>query len=393
MSGMAENRIAAQAGGSRVSRLALLAALTSAVVGGGPAVGYACPAIINAPMAAAVGLVTGQLTAMGTAVAMMTTMVIDALTRSANQDTQSIQEHGEAASGLVDAKNTATASIAIGARRAKMAMEFVPSRTACGEASQIRNLESTTAFYQQQRTNLTRASTSYSLNKPGGPTEKGSLAAAANVFKTRCSLYANPASVDSSACAGTSDPDMVDRDIQPTKSILQNLNIETAPFQQAASDTINMLTEPVAADPVRGQALLRGEGRNIHVMRMRDVTRMNIARNALEDMVALRTSPTTAGPDGKKNSRYARYVELMTGEQVTGNLTDRFISAIDAAGQPESANVQGVAARLSSQKLMLVELLRMTDQLLAIEAVKLAQKVEATASRGITSAALPVEAK
>lgn len=361
---------------SLLTRVAMAALLVGAV----PSSGVACPGIIAVPATASVTAITAYILAMQLAFTMGTTRLIDALTRKANQDAESTQNKNNA-SAVADDKiiaNQTTAEIA--SARAEMARDFVPSRTVCGLASQQKRLGASNAHYQGTREAKTVANTRWSLNAPGSGAEKGQLQALNTVWTDRCTRYANPTNMDIPAgltCPGGSAA-MRDLDIQPVRSLFQPLNLDTTDSKQAADDTIRLLTEPAPIDPVRGNALSRADGQNLHVMRMHDVTRMNVARLALEDIASLRASPTTAGSDGKKNSRYARYVELMTGQDVNGNTSTAVMEAITSAAEPQNANAQAVAARLSAQKMMLTEMVRMTDQLITIEAVKLATRTEET---------------
>jgi len=116
-------------------------------------------------------------------------------------------------------------------------------------------------------------------------------------------------------------------------------------------------------------------------MRMRDLARMNMARGALEDIVARRVAPTTPDADGKMNSRVARYIEMISGQGVSGNSVAGMLNTIVAAGESsKNAQVQSVAARLQTEKMMLVDFLKFVNDWEAIEATKLAMTIDKTRS-------------
>lgn len=366
----------------RATRANLLTrvAMAALLVGVVPSSGIACPAIIAVPATASVTAITAYIMAMQLAFTMGTTRLIDTLTRLSNQDAASTQNKNNAAATANDKVTANQAAAETASARAEVARDFTPSRTVCGLASQQKRLAASNAHYQATREAKTIANTKWSLNAPGSGSEKGQLQALNTVWNDRCTRYANPTNMDipsGLSCPGGSAA-MRDLDIQPVRSLFQPLNLETADAKQAADDTIRLLTETAPTDPIRGNALSRTDGQNLHVLRMHDVTRMNVARLALEDIASLRTAPTTAGTDGKKNSRYARYVELMTGHEVTANTSTAIMEAITSAAEPQNANAQAVAARLAAQKMMLTEMVRMTDQLITVEAVKLAARVGET---------------
>ena len=370
----------------RITRASLLTrvAMAALLAGAVPSSVVACPGIIAVPATASVTAITAYIMAMQLAFTMGTTRLIDSLTRLSNQDTESTQNKDNAAATVNDKITANQTANEIASAREEVSRDFVPSRTVCGLASQQKRLAASNAHYQSTREAKTIANTKWSLNAPGSGAEKGQLQALNTVWTDRCSRYANPTNMD--IPSGLSCPGgpaaMRDLDIQPIRSLLQPLNLETTDAKQAADDTIRLLVEPAPIDPVRGNALSRADGKNLHVMRMHDVTRMNVARLALEDIASLRTAPATAGTDGKKNSRYARYVELMTGHEVTSNTSTAIMEAITSAAEPQNANAQAVAARLSAQKMMLTEMVRMTDQLITVEAVKLAARVGETRIAG-----------
>jgi hypothetical protein len=72
----------------------------------------------------------------------------------------------------------------------------------------------------------------------------------------------------------------------------------------------------------------------------------------------------------------ARYVEMVKGQKVEGNVLSGELPGIAMAGSPRGANVQANMAQLASQKMLLTEFVRMTEQMIAVEAVRLSVDME-----------------
>jgi len=312
----------------------------------------------------------------------------DRLTRMANADSQDTTAQNNAGSTVTDKVSVDATSIGLAQGRTAKTLDYVPSRLTCSTITHMRAAVKTEANYNAARTVMTQASTRQSLNAPGSGTENGSLQAANTIWKERCNTYFDPATTPlppGMSCPAASAA-MKDLDISPWRSIFLPINIPgtppsgvVPPLAKAAADTIRLLVEPVTPDPVRGVMLTRNEGQNIHVMRMRDLARMNMARGALEDIVARRVAPTTPDADGKMNSRVARYIEMISGQGVSGNSVAGMLNTLVAAGEAsKNAQVQSVAARLQTEKMMLVDFLKFVNDWEAIEATKLAMTIDKT---------------
>lgn len=370
-------------------RCAMALMLTAAVMLPRPA--QACPAMLMGYASASTATITAYITAMSTAFSIGYLRYVDAITRLANQDSNNDQSEKKAAGTLADRAASTVTETTMAQKRVEITEQFIPSRVVCGIATGQLRVASSMPNYTAVRAGMAQSNTVRSLNGPGSGTERGTLHAMTTVFKNRCDRYANVAVLDIPSgitCPGPSDTSMIDLDIKPWNSILQPLNIDTPELKQAAADTVILLTEPAPPDPVRGPMLTRQEGQSVAVARMRDVTRMNVARDALEDIVSMRT--TAAMCSSGDNSRLARYVELITGQKVTGNTVSGQMSMITAAGEAKNANIQAVAARLASQKMMLMEFLRLTDHMVTMEAISLAIKAEETRGGSVSIAARPV---
>jgi hypothetical protein len=323
--------------------------------------------------------------------------LMDRLPRLANSKGANTESENRATTTNTDKIAIEQTRLKVGEVRSELVGEYVPSTLTCQVASQQKRLENANQNYQAMRDRMSATGTRGSLGAPGSGTEKGSVQSLAKAFSDRCGTYFDSTQIALPAgltCPTNADPKMVNRDISPWTSIFQPINLPAIPatgawppYTQAAYDTIKLLIEPTVPDHIKGQALSRPEGQNIHLMRMRDLSRINLARGALEDIVAKRIEPLTADPqDNKKVSRIGRYIEMISGQSVTGNSVSGELNSVLNAGLMRNTQVQSVLGRLESQKMMLAEFLRYTEQLLALEAVHLGIKIEETKGKGTTSA-------
>lgn len=368
-----------------------------------PSNGRACPAQISAAAATPVG---AQIAYMGSVIYWWNYYMydlMDRLPRLATGETADVESENRATTTNTDKVAIEQTRLKMGEMRSELVGEYVPSTVTCQLASQQNRLANSTGNYRTMRDRMTAAGTNSSLGAAGSGTEKGAVQSLATIFTKRCSTYWDPAQVPvpgTMTCPANADPKMVNRDISPWTSIFQPINLEAIPaagpwpvYTQAAYDTIKLLIEPVVPDHVKGAALARPEGQNIHVKRMRDLSRINLARGAMEDIVAKRIKPTVADPsDGKMISRWARFIEMISGQTVTGENVSGELNSILSAGNMKNAQTQSLIARMESQKMMLSEFLRYTEQLLALESVQLGIKVEETGAGGATSASSAAKA-
>jgi len=370
-----------------VSALALLGSMQ-------PARASCSVGVIPKDVFSSVGSLSMDVATAGTAIAVALAQLSDAITRYANNTTQSASARNAARAAQADARSAQTVALALGTGRAQAFQEYKPSVSACREVSAQQRLGSTGVQYASMRTQMQTKNTAYSNNAPGSGAERGTLQGLSTIWNERCSRYANPTTMQAGpGCAGPADPAMRDLDIQPWKALLDPVQYSNADRVQAASDSIRMLTELAPPDPVRGAALSRTEGKNLHVLRMRDVTRMNLVRGVLEDIAAMRTADTASG---QTHSRLARFEELVTGQKfdtATGTLTGTPADMTDTSVSEDSENgsMQMLASRLATSLGLKFETNRLMEQIVAMEAVDLAIKVESARSQGATSAAISLK--
>jgi hypothetical protein len=340
-------------------------------------------AVLGPGTLGSVASISTSIATAGLAIAYALSRVSDTLTRHANNTTQSSQARNTARANQADARSIQRTTEQLGEIRTEQTMDFQPSQTTCSAASAQMRVGATGTQYATFRTQLQQQNTNFSNNGPGSGAERGTLQATNTVWNNRCTRYADPAlmalpAAMAASCPGPADATLRNLDIEPWKALLDPVQFANAARQQAALDAIRMLTEITPPDPVRGNALLRVEGQHLHVLRMRDVTRMNLARAVLEDIAAMRRVDTATG---QTHSRLARYKELVTGQRydtATGQLvnTPADIEDVRLAREGDNAALQLMAARISTQQGMMFEMMRVAEQIVAIDAVDLAMKVE-----------------
>jgi hypothetical protein len=362
----------------RLPRLLGLAVAASLMVplGSSAAHAGACAAIT---MASAMGLysapVAATYVAIRTAFANGYTGLVQRMPMVATNASNTVQNQVNADVVLHDRNIAQSAADAVAQVRAEAAMEFTPSRTACVHATRQLAVKASYGHYASTREKIAKDYVNTLMGKAGTMGDKGQLKRLQAHWNNRCGRYMDASSLKAEGCEQPS-ADMVDLDMRVVDSMFDPLNISEDKYRKAAQDTIDLLTDVEGFDTLRGAALDRNTGQLQFVERMRYATRMGMARNALERIVAIRDTPTEAGADGLKNSRMARYVEMVKGQKVEGNVLSGELPGIAMAGSPRGANVQANMAQLASQKMLLTEFVRMTEQMIAVEAVRLSVDME-----------------
>lgn len=357
---------------ARVANGGRVFVLAGALVAGSATPGWTCSAAITTTVTAAATSNILDVYWMTVMVSKAFGNLIDAITRLANQSTNDAQNHVNAL-GIISDRDAAQISAGTASTiRLAAAADLLPSRAVCQVATSQGRVAATRTTMETSRTATQSTFREFATNVSGG-SEKGTLGALDARFKVRCNKYANPTVVKaSSVCAGTTDPNFQDLDIQPWKALIDPITFKTTQYRDAAIDAVFMLTDVSPPDPLKGPALSRVDGQNLHMLRTRDTTRMNLARGVLEDMVAMRTDA------GDGISRLGRYIELVTGQKLdpTTNKLSDVVQASTVAGEMENAAVATLIGRLATQQALLFEIMRVTEQMLSIDAVELAIKIE-----------------
>jgi hypothetical protein len=372
--------------------IALLAGLTFAQ----PARASCAIGVIPGDTLESAADILSEALAAGMTIAYSLSTLTDAIVRLANSNAQNTETRNRARASQADARAVQETAGTVGKVRSTIAKEFVPSASLCGEVSAQRRLGMTGAMYASYRTQLQSANTNFSSGGPGTKAEKGTVQGLANLWVDRCNKYADLTKIQTGGytlpagvCAGATNAALKDLDIQPWKALLDPVQFPNADRETAASDSIAMLTEISPPDHVRGPALLRAEGKNLHVLRMRDITRMNLARGVLEDIAAMRKANPGGGIDKSRLARYFELITCQTFNTATGELTKDISKSceVNAAKETENNALQLASSRLATQQGMMFEIMRLSEQLIALEAVELAIKVEKSRSKSGASSA------
>ena len=370
-----------------VSALALLGSMQ-------PARASCSVGVIPKDVFSSVGSLSMDVATAGTAIAVALAQLSDAITRYANNTTQSASARNAARAAQADARSAQTVALALGTGRAQAFQEYKPSVSACSEVSAQQRLGATGVQYASFRTKMQQDSTAFSANAPGSGSERGTLEAMNTAWNNRCARYADPSEIGTiPGCSGPTDTSMRNMDTMPLQSLLDPVQYANADRAKAAVDSIGMLTELAPPDPMRGVALTRTEGKNLHILRMRDMARMNLAKGVLQDIAAMRMVDSSKG---QTHSRLARLEELVTGTKYntsTGQFDLNPNDNRDTSISQDSPNgaYQMLAARLATSLALKFETNRVMEQIVAMEAVDLAIKVESARSQGATSAAISLK--
>ena len=375
-----------------------------------PVGGWACGAKVVSTAMDTIDSNMDTLIAAGVSITLGFNEVIDSLTKLANQGSNNGQNLIQSLSSLSDSASAQKVAATIGQTvSTTLAPQFMPSRTVCATVSQSRRLAATDAAVSAARSVGQSQARNFLTNAPGSFSELGAQSAIEKQFQHRCGLYANPDTMQapSGLCAGAADSEFTDLDIQPWKAILDPITYQdtgspsdaygsaNTKYRDAGYDAVRMLTDVTPPDALKGPALGRDEGKNLHMLRMRDAARMSLATGVLQDMVAMRTVPDAAssggtGSDGRRISRLGRYIELLTGKEIDGNSLQGTLPTVMAAGEAENAAVQTITARLATQQGLIFELMRLTEQIVSMEAVELAIKVERSRAGSAATASVPM---
>ena len=273
--------------------------------------------------------------------------------------------------------------------RSEIAREMaIPSRVACRKAVLQQNFTGMDDFYKEKYESYQKDDVDFSLNATTD-TKLGTLAALDNAWEYRCGTYADVSNMNipsGVSCAG-GDPDLVNLDLKPMEAILSPDSYKGQKYATAARDAARMLIQIAPDDPLRGVALTRTSAQNIHAYRMQELSRMNLSRMIVNSAIANRLRQEASdATDGRDLSRRERFREMFEGQgerDSDGYLkTDPSKNLADLSGKAENSNVQAFASGLDGYQLMLLRLIEMSEQMVAVEAARLASVVDETGVAG-----------
>lgn len=321
-----------------------------------------------------------------------------AMTKLANQGSNDLQNITNSLAATNDAVAASSVADTIAGARTVNTVRLVPSTSACRIASRDRSLMdadtmmrvgiggigSGPLYAQSQRTG-----TDYAANLPGGPTEKGALQAVTNSFDEAMNGFCDNALVN--APAGVSCTLVNDRDGQPMSFRFSQPyavvfgakddyipSAAADPENRAARLFVRYAIEPVPTDPVRGQALVRAEGRSTFITRQSDVAAMNLARGALDRTVDDRMENPSLGtsPSGKPQSLQS--VRMLA----WADFGTAYEDAKRRASQPLGSNYDDLGPLVGDVNKIYLQLYNNLERLAAIKATRLARLIKQNSAGG-----------
>lgn len=321
-----------------------------------------------------------------------------AMTKLANQGSNDLQNTTNSLAATNDAVTASSVADTIAGARTVNTARLVPSTSACRIASRDRSLMdadtmmrvgiggigSGPLYDQSQRTG-----TDYAANLPGGPTDKGALQAATKSFDDAMEGFCDNALVNAPSgmpCTLVNDRDgqpMSFRFSQPYAAVFgaKDDYIPSAasdPENRAARLFVRYAIEPVPTDPVRGQALVRAEGRSTFITRQNDVAAMNLARGALDRTVDDRMENPSLGtsPSGKAQSLQS--VRMLA----WADFGTAYEDAKRRASQPLGSNYDDLGPLVGDVNKIYLQLYNNLERLAAIKATRLARLIKQNSAGG-----------
>jgi len=320
------------------------------------------------------------LSAFSTLVAYDVRILIDTLTRAANNDSQNSTARNNAALQAIDNESAAATAAQLGVQRANMAMAYVPSKSTCSILS--RNMRVTQAAYSPARIaqieTTQRNVADYASNAPTGPTGRGSLQAFSSNFKEINNGFCDPAVMFPSGvpsgmtCTVVNDSEgksMAWRYTQPYDAIFNRDAIpssNTNPENRAARLYSQIAFEPVPPDPIRGPMLSRTEGRNAFLLRQRDIAAMSLARGVIDRMVDDRLWDGTAANPSLQQLRMKAWNDAQAA----------YDDAMERVKQGEETNVRDLPVIVKDINALYLEIYKSLERIAALKATRISRTIQ-----------------
>ncbi len=264
--------------------------------------------------------------------------------------------------------------------RIATAMEIRPSETGCAANQESNKLmgimlglnsgsasflpdTGTTARQGMAQAESNTFNTTWS-NAAGTAGEKGRLAYMNDRYNQRIARYNNNAATG----LATAPSIAADADLTPLETIMAKQDLNNPDDLTAAQDVVFNLVGDAVDDPVRGQALIRSEGRGSAVLRNQQSARLNLSSTILQGMVERRrNNPTTGKSEQAFNAEAANY---------TSSATRALDIAKNNAEQGKSANLDTLVAMIGDASRQLFVMQTFMEQWAALKAVSLAIDVK-----------------
>lgn len=302
------------------------------------------------------------------------------LTKYANQGSNDEQNLVNSVSGLQDHVDTTGFANSMAEARIATAMEIRPSETGCAANQESNKLmgimlglnsgsasflpdTGTTARQGMAQAESNTFNTTWS-NAAGTAGEKGRLAYMNDRYNQRIARYNNNAATG----LATAPSIAADADLTPLETIMAKQDLNNPDDLTAAQDVVFNLVGDAVDDPVRGQALIRSEGRGSAVLRNQQSARLNLSSTILQGMVERRrNNPTTGKSEQAFNAEAANY---------TSSATRALDIAKNNAEQGKSANLDTLVAMIGDASRQLFVMQTFMEQWAALKAVSLAIDVK-----------------
>jgi len=320
------------------------------------------------------------LSAFSTLVAYDVRILIDTLTRAANNDSQNSTARNNAALQAIDNEGAAAIAAQLGVQRANIAMAYVPSKSTCSILS--RNMRVTQAAYSPARIAQMRATqqdaSKYASNAPGGPTARGSLQAFSSNFKEINDGFCDPAIMFPSGvpsgmtCTVVNDSDgksMAWRYTQPYNAIFNRDAIpssKTDPEHRAARLYSQIAFEPVTPDSSAGVMLSRTEGRYSFLRRKQDIAAMMLARGVVDRMIDDRLWDGTASNPSLQQLRMRAWNDAQAA----------YDDAMERVKQGEETNVRDLPVIVKDINALYLEIYKSLERIAALKATRLSRTIQ-----------------
>jgi len=313
-------------------------------------------------------------------------VLLDILTRAANNDSQNSSARSTAALQTIDNEGAAATAAQLGVQRANLAMAYVPSKSTCSILS--RNMRVTRAAYSPARIaqieTTQRNVADYASNAPTGPTGRGSLQAFSSNFKEINNGFCDPAVMfpagvpSGMTCTVVNDSDgksMAWRYTQPYDAIFNRDAIpssSTNPENRAARLYSQIAFEPVPPDPIRGPMLSRTEGRNAFMLRQRDIAAMSLARGVIDRMVDDRLWDGTAANPSLQQLRMKAWNDAQAA----------YDDAMERVQQGEETNVRDLPVIVKDINALYLEIYKSLERVAALKATRISRTIQSNQGVG-----------
>ncbi len=297
-----------------------------------------------------------------------------------NQESNNTQNQANALNVVSDRETAARTGNAISQLRSQVTRSLIPTRTSCRDATAARLYGDTSQHYEDTQTQGVRGFLDFGLNKDGGISEGGSVAAANNIFERRCGRYMD-SSQATADCPAATDPTYANLDVNPMRAIYNVTSFDTPERQQAAIDSVQLLVDTNPGDPLQGSMLMRNSGRVALVERNKKLGRNAIAYSILMDAVSMRSrTAASSAADGKDLSRLERSMDMVYGggkRDASGKfIPDPAARLIEDSGYQKNARLQNYLSSVSTQQMALMRILETTSRMIVAESAKLASIVD-----------------